>query len=79
MKKISRDRAAALAVAEHAYAIKRAREMTDDETEQQALIRLGPVPAQCPCCHQRPPTVYAMTSPGGWMCRVCAGLEGGAQ
>lgn len=72
MKKLSRDRAAALAVAEHAYAIKRARAMSDDEVEQQALIRLGPVPATCEQCRQRPPVTYLMCAPGGWRCRECA-------
>lgn len=72
MKKLSRDHKAALAAAAHAYAIARARAMSSDEVEQQALIRLGPVPATCEQCHQRPPITYLMCAPGGWRCRECA-------
>lgn len=50
-----RDRENALAAAEHAYAIKRALELSSSEVERAALARLGPVPQTCQRCRQRPP------------------------
>lgn len=67
-----RDRAAAQAVAAHVYAIKRARELTPDQVEQAALIRLGPVPAVCRDCRTSPPITFVMDGSGYWLCASCA-------
>jgi 4-diphosphocytidyl-2C-methyl-D-erythritol kinase len=70
-----RDRQNALDAAAHAYAIKRALELSRNEVEQQALVRFGPVPAMCQRCREHPPRVIQMTGSGVWLCRRCAGLE----
>lgn len=75
MSKRQRDRAAALDAAMHAYAIQRARAMTDDETTRQALVRLGPVPATCWRCGARPPRNFLMVGSGEWLCNECAGVR----
>lgn len=71
-----RDRQAALDAAMHARAIARAQALTRDELAQAALIRLGPVPATCQKCGQRPPRNFQMYGSGAWLCNACAGLEG---
>jgi putative heme degradation protein len=70
-----RDRAAALDAAEHALAIARAQALTRDEVAQQALTRLGPVPATCQRCRVNPPRNFLMYGRGEWLCNACAGVE----
>lgn len=72
-KRLSRGQRQALAVAEHAYAIARARAMTNDEAERAALTRLGPLPLTCARCHEHPPTIFVVSGSGTWICRTCAG------
>jgi hypothetical protein len=67
-----RDRAAAHAMAAHVYAIQRAREMTPDQVEQAALIRLGPIPAVCQECRTTPPITFIVAGSGAWLCASCA-------
>lgn len=72
-----RDRQASLDAAQHAYAIRRALELTPNEVTRQALIRLGPVPATCQRCRERAPRNFLMHGAGEWLCNECAGLEQG--
>jgi hypothetical protein len=69
------DKENALDAAMHWHAIQRAQAMTRDEVAQQALVRLGPVPATCQRCGVNPPRNYLMYGRGEWLCNACAGLE----
>jgi hypothetical protein len=73
--KRQRDRDAALDAAMQFAAIQRALSLTRDEVTQQALIRLGPVPATCERCRQAPPRNYLMHGRGVWLCHACAGTK----
>lgn len=75
MSNRQRQRQAGLDAAMHWHAIQRARAMTNDEVTRQALIRLGPVPATCRRCNERPPRTFLMVGSGEWLCNECAGVK----
>jgi hypothetical protein len=72
-RKRARDAAAALA--QHAYSIKVALSLSNDQLEREALARLGPVPAVCARCQQRPPRNFLMHGSGVWLCNECGGVK----